>query len=476
MKLSEIIIRRKIRRILQEAVPVSTATQGTYGYAANPRGAATGGKATFSQKLGAAVLGAIGLRVLYGIIKGGDSPSRKGKMEMNAVICGDSQGRGPLGVEVGKILGSKGYKVTNTSVDGAGPDAVLAQVKSSADNAILVVAIFGGNTTSAQAPANAVVKMYEECEKSGTAFMAIGPPPVTKITQDEMVQKYGKGDADYWLNLPAGDMHSPTGRNLISDAMEKAKSTSGEDINVYGVASNWTAGQGGNYPDQPDGFHCMEGADNVAQAAMNALRIDAVTAQLKEETGNQGGSLDEIGRVGKPDEVNEGNFNIDSFKKGISASEGNYSSVNPTTKALGKYQIVPSYHWNDIVAFAKAKGKELGPSISTSTRAGRKDYDAFLKDTQLQEDYMDHFVKDIVIVKQKAGSNYNDSRDTEKNTAKLDYAQIAAITHFGGGRAPGDVDDLGINTVPRDNKGNPTPGNLTFAEYLKRFNKGYYGS
>jgi len=487
MKLSELIIRRKIRRILQEAVPTSTAAQGTYGYTAL-RMTGGQGKLSLTQKIALGVLGAIGARVLYGIITGPSSPARDAKTSMKAVICGDSQGKGPLGIEVGKILTSKGYSVSNVSVNGANPGQVLSQVQSEADNAILVVAIFGGNTTSVNAPADAVVKMYEHCEKSGTAFMAIGPPNVTTITDPDEVSK--RGSATYWLDLPPGDMHSDEKRREISDAMEAATASNGEAINVYGVATHWTAGPGGNYPDQPDGLHCIKDADKVAQAAMNALGIDNVTAQLKKDINAKGGTvtdLDGLGMAGKSGEVTEfSNLDFNKFKRGISASEGNYKSFNKSggekaTYALGKYQFLPSYHWADIKEFAKQNNNvDFGnhtPTSANGSITGFTDWDMFLDSPQVQEDYMDHFIR----TKLASGTgsyqgikNYEESRNTGEALGKLDLAQILAASHFSGFRARPDINERGINSVPTDSKGNPTSGNSTYAAYLSNFTRVYY--
>ena len=484
MRLSEIIIRRKIRRIIQEAVggvPTSTAT-GRSTYTAALVSGKTG-DLSFSEKVTRIVLGAIGLRVLWGIAERALDPSKttpeeKKKLTMHATVCGDSQAKGPLGAEVADQLRAKGYTVTLVGDDGARPSAVLTQVQAAAKDSVLVVAIFGGNSPSPGDAASNLTKMYDACEKSGAAFMAIGPPPPTKILDMQRASTVFSTtikDPDHWLNLPASENKSPDFRRAVSDAMQGAKSGS-EDINVWGIASNMS--YPGDYEDQPDGIHCVNEADEVARRALEGLRIDEATTEIKKTIEDaQRKESGDVGRVGKPDEVTPDNLDLEAFKRGISKSEGNYTSVNPTTKALGKYQFVPGLHWSDIKGFATRKGINLGPHDKTSTPSGYKDYDSFLNNQQLQEDYMDHFIQTNLLVASKGRESYDNSRGTDQNVAKLDLAQILAATHFNGRGGVLDINKNGINSVPTDYRtGKPTENNSTYAEYIRRFNKGYYRS
>jgi len=492
MKLSELIIRRKIRRILQEAVPTSTAVAGTFGYAANPRG----GSGSFNKKITYAVLGAIGARILYGILNGAMNPQKQSKLSMNAVICGDSQGAGPIGGEVKKILESKGYTVKNVSVDGSNPSQVLTQVKSNAENAILVVAIFGGNTTDTDAPARATTEMYDFCEGKGTAFMAIGSPPVTRIQDYSKFAgsfsaraKDASGNVDYWLNLPDNDSYSPEGRKELSDKMEAAKGSKGEDIRVYGIASNWTAGTGGNYPDQPDGLHCYNGADKVARAAMDGLEIDAVTQELRNLLGTKQYDADEIGRVGKPGEISKSNFNVEQYKRGIHGPESSgggdpYKALNKPNPpnysgAYGKYQFLVSANTKSLVDFldsnqrysiySSGKYKDLTGRDWNDPKKKSLVYElwsGFLKDPDLQEKFMDQFAEGT---KTSILDIYGRTRNKPESVlSKLDLAQLCALAHLGG--------KGGLETVERENNLNISPGgnNLTYAVYLDRFNKFFY--
>lgn len=477
MKLSEIIIRRQIRRILQEAVPTSTAVAGTFGYAANPRG---GAKGSFERKIVLGVLGAIGARILYGILKGDTTPEKEAKLNMKAVICGDSQGKGYLGNEVGKILSSQGYKVSNVSVNGAGPDAVLDQVKAHAKNALLVVAIFGGNTSSATKSADGVVKMYEHCEQQGTAFMAIGPPPVTEITDPGEITKRG-GNKNHWLELSPSDIHSQSKRKEISDAMEAATSSSGEQINVYGVASNWRPKEeGGKYPDQPDGLHCQNGAAEVAKAAMDSLGIDNVTAQLRKEIETKSGvSFDPsvVGKASHPSASTPNDFDIERYKRGIAKVESNsgYGAESKSSSAKGKYQFLASLHTLNLLEFMKQDPKysSLASKYARATNAGYKQGDStsvglwkeFLKNPDLQEDFMSWIVptKFAPIARPYYDQSRNAPNDVLSN---FDYAQINALYHLNGVDGPKEVRSSGLESRPDEN-------NLTYGEYLSTFNKGY---
>ncbi len=500
MRLSEIIIRRKIRRIIQEAVagvPTSTAT-GKSTYTANLVAGSTGGKLSFSEKLTRGVLGAIGLSVLYNLIDkyimgGGSDQNTKSKIDMTATICGDSQAEGKIGTAVEAELKSRGYKVKRVGKAKAKPDAVLAQVQSAAKDSILVVAIFGGNASSPADASSNLVKMYEACEDAGAAFMAIGPPPPTKITSLPAANvgfpAYNITDENFWLNLPANDPRSKDSRKDVSDAMESATSSKG-DINVWGISSRMT--NPGDYPDQPDGIHCETGVDEVARKALAGLGIDAVTTELRRQIEEaQKRDADSVGRVGKSDEVTPQTFDKDKYKRGIygpeSSSAGGYTAKNPPklpkySGAFGKYQFLAAANTENLVQFLNsnkgyslyAGGKYNGlrdldcrSKNKTTVALYYELWEGFRNDAALQEDYMDRFF--IPATRRVADNYYSSTRNDGSVLSKLDYAQLCAAIHFGGGaqKTIARLQAEGLNITPGGD-------NSTYAVYLSRFNSFYY--
>jgi hypothetical protein len=324
--------------------------------------------------------------------------------------------------------------------------------------------------------------------------MAIGSPPVTRILNYSRFEasfsaraNSANGNVDYWLTLPDSDSYSPKGRRELSDKMEAAKGSKGEDIRVYGIASNWTAGTGGNYPDQPDGLHCYNGADKVARAAMDGLEIDAVTEELRNLLGTKQYDADEIGRVGKDGEITESNFNLEQYKRGIhgpeSSGRGNpYAAVNKPrppeySGAFGKYQFLVSSNTESLVGFLQknpsyslyASGKYNGLTKKDwNTKKSSKVYDlwnGFLKDQNLQEAFMNQFAD---ATKNSVLDVYNQTRGDGSVMSKLDLAQMCAIAHLGG--------KGGLLEVKRLNNVNikPLGDNATYAVYLERFNEYFY--
>ena len=114
---------------------------------------------------------------------------------------------------------------------------------------------------------------------------------------------------------------------------------------------------------------------------------------------------------------------IAKIKARLSAAEtnglnGDYKAINDKavkgtkpTNALGKYQFVPSIWWNSIKKFAKEKGY---PEM--------KEYQDFLDNPNLQEEFFDSYVTDTVIPKTQELMQYN-----ERN---LSFDEIAQLTHM----------------------------------------------
>jgi hypothetical protein len=516
MRLSEIIIRRKIRRIIQEAVggvPTSTAT-GRSTYTAALVSGKTG-DLSFSEKVTRIVLGAIGLRVLWGIAERALDPSKttpeeKKKLTMHATVCGDSQANGSLGAAVAAQLKTKGYTVTRVGDDGARPSVVLTQVQAAAKDSVLVVAIFGGNSPSPGDAASNLTKMYDACEKSGAAFMAIGPPPPTKILDTQRASTVFSTtitDPDHWLKLPDSANKSPDFRRAVSDAMQGAKSGS-EDINVWGIASNMS--YPGDYEDQPDGIHCVNGADEVARRALEGLRIDEATTEIKKtiEDAQRKGPRPKTKRqysstadteadmmLAGMGAVDTGDIDMAKYRVGIIKVEsgGNIGSRNPETNASGKYQFVPSVNTPLLLRQIRPSGNITQPTIDKANAEYKKvksgsnkfsDYfnntssgiracwDYMLTDEALQDRMLDEFTS----TQASEAKSVKTANPNDPVVSALSIAQITAAMHLHGSQGFKDqvVRDRWFGP-PKKRDGTLTK-NHPLPIYIDIFSQGYYGS
>lgn len=130
-----------------------------------------------------------------------------------------------------------------------------------------------------------------------------------------------------------------------------------------------------------------------------------------------------------------------------SKSSGGYTAINKDTNALGKYQFLPKYYWNDIKRFAKKKGYG---TIS--------EYKDFLDKPDLQEEYFEKYTKDTIFPKAKEyHKKYGDSR-------KLSIDEIGALIHFQGAG--------GANSILKSGKHKSrTKINIGSLDYLNKYNE-----
>lgn len=149
-------------------------------------------------------------------------------------------------------------------------------------------------------------------------------------------------------------------------------------------------------------------------------------------------------------------------------STGRSGHMNPSTNALGGYQFLPYYHWNDIVDWANKQPeyKNLGlRKFSDFSKKGKNtpadqkaNYDIFLKNEGLQEAWMNHYVD----------SYYNQVKDLYLSHGKalgLRMDEVYAfIHHQGSGAGPAAIKAGKINYKSKDG----TSGNV----FLTRYNKG----
>jgi len=198
--------------------------------------------------------------------------------KINALIIGDSQAGGPLGAEIARDLEALGYGTKITAEAGSSGASIATKISQDAKGFDLVVAIFGGNDSSESVAVNALEAMYKACQEAGAHLIAVGPPPATKITDIGMARTvFGdnvKG-ANSHLTRDGGDYAER--RIAIAQAIDSA--ARGRDgLSSFGIASRIPADQ---YPEQPDGIHCREGADAIADQILNAVGINDITVRLK---------------------------------------------------------------------------------------------------------------------------------------------------------------------------------------------------
>ena len=198
--------------------------------------------------------------------------------KINALIIGDSQAGGPLGAEIARDLEAMGYG-TKISAEAGAPGAQIAtKLDQEVKGFDLVVAIFGGNDSSETAAVNALESMYKTCQEAGAHLIVVGPPPATRITDLAMAESvFGDSVTDADSHLTRDDGRYAEKRASIAQALDSA--ARGRDgISGFGIAARVAGDQ---YPDQPDGIHCREGADNIADQILDAVGIDAITEKLK---------------------------------------------------------------------------------------------------------------------------------------------------------------------------------------------------
>lgn len=353
--------------------------------------------------------------------------SRPADGALDAVIIGDSQAGGALGSTFKRRLEELGYAVRKTHEDGAAGEEVFRdQMPSPTEMPDLLVAIFGGNDFSTQGAVDAAKEMYESTSGVGTYLVIVGPPQATTITDPAAAGQSFPGtlgtnpEPNAWFTRDGGTYVE---RRLdISQALEDEMSGL-PNVSVYGIGAHMIPiggiGTGETYPDQPDGLHLLVGADRVVDNILRAIDIGAITRSLKPR------STSPVTQDYGPIEE----FDYMRWREEIAKIEGNYNSVNKDSTALGKYQFVPSIWWDEIKAFA---GSRL-PNTHVVTRYTPKgkpiysDYEAFLNDPELQEDWMRHYtINDVLPAVARL------RRRNPELTARLSDGKLAGLVHFQG--------------------------------------------
>lgn len=143
---------------------------------------------------------------------------------------------------------------------------------------------------------------------------------------------------------------------------------------------------------------------------------------------------------------------LPNIRRGLYANEsqgsGDYQAVGDGTGALGFYQFVPSHHWSDIKAHAKANG--YGDNISQAD---------FLNNPELQESYFEKvWLPYLVKESLKTFNLYGEDKG-------LTFEETIALSHF---RGVG-----GARTMLRENRLDvrEESNNKTGREFLNTYNE-----
>jgi len=188
-----------------------------------------------------------------------------GPVRDRALIVGDSQAQGSLGLEFERQLKSAGFDVFRYSQQGASGDTVyenFLKPNISTINPNLVVSIFGGNDVSVNNAKQALDKMIQACADNNAYLIAVGPSPGVEITNladaQKKFPKYGIINTDFWLNTDTGKTYNAM-RKSISQAIDE---TDAPNVFAYGIYTNADAGAI-RVPPQPDGLHIVDGASAI---------------------------------------------------------------------------------------------------------------------------------------------------------------------------------------------------------------------
>ena len=145
---------------------------------------------------------------------------------------------------------------------------------------------------------------------------------------------------------------------------------------------------------------------------------------------------------------------LNSFRLGLKKEAGNkYDLTNKDSNALGKYQFLPKYWWNN-----KPTKMDSIPDYARKKGYGElKSYDDFLNNPTLQEDYFEAYTKNQVYPKAKElYKSYGAKRG-------LRIDEIGALIHFQG--------EAGADTIVKTGKHKgATSINPSTQEDLRRYN------
>jgi len=335
---------------------------------------------------------------------------------LRALMVGDSQLGGALGTEFERKLQTLGFKVDKKlPIDGGSPSQVADALESSIGGHQLVVSFTGGNDASVGDCELAVTQMHSNAVESGAYLIVVGPPPATVATDVASLNRsFREANSDVEYQLKRDEGRFAQRRIAASDAIDDMNDPNA-GLFTYGIASHHSV-DSGTYQNQPDGLHCFVGAANIVDEIFDNLDISSLVQQLSDQSSSR--SLTTLA-----------GFDYDRWVSEISKIEGDYDDVNPHTAALGKYQFVPSYWWDEIKDFA---GDRLPSthSITRYTPVGTPvydDYEAFLGDPKLQEDWMRHYTMQYAIPAVQTLR-----REFPEKTASRSDGQLAALYHFQG--------------------------------------------
>ena len=146
-------------------------------------------------------------------------------------------------------------------------------------------------------------------------------------------------------------------------------------------------------------------------------------------------------------------FDYERWIKEISKIEGDYQSVNPDSVALGKYQFVPAFWWDEIREFAGSRifDEHKIVSYTKKDKPFYKDYQNFLDDPHLQEDWMRHYTLNYAVPAAEIIR-----KEFPEATKNRSIGQLAALYHFqglGGARAwlsRGEMQGADVNAINPD--------------------------
>lgn len=206
---------------------------------------------------------------------------------LHAVIVGDSQVMSGMGQALRADLVALGYTVDVFYKNGAPSSYVASLLEQNVSGADLAVAIFGGNDSGPTASTESLKKMASVANDSGTYLIAVGPAPATRATRPDIAARVfgpAAADPDYQLERSGGSYARQ--RVEIAQAIED-EAREHDNVKAYGIAARLMPGteRGADdfYPDQPDGIHCNSGGDYVAGKILDAIGIDEITSEIRQE-------------------------------------------------------------------------------------------------------------------------------------------------------------------------------------------------
>ena len=212
-----------------------------------------------------------------------------------ALVTGDSQAGGALGRAFKDALEAEGFKVTmGTHVNGGAGDQIVRTTLENAEGHDLVVVVWGGNESSVDSARDTFEEIHDGLLDMGIFFIAVGPPPATRITDLGRARSVFGDDvmSDDYHMLRRGGKYAEI-RVKIAEAIENA--ARGKDLaKGYGIALHHTPGV--DYPDQPDGVHCQVGAEAVVSSVLEAVDFAQIASRIRSARDALAGSGPDPGR------------------------------------------------------------------------------------------------------------------------------------------------------------------------------------